>query len=114
MSKIADDILRLNLREARNLADLVQFRLGLDGVPLVQVMPLDVAQQIAGPPAAAGGGAGGAAAAAAAAPAAAKEKTEFDVKLSAFNKDKKIALIKEIRTITSLGLKEAKDLVSEL
>jgi large subunit ribosomal protein L7/L12 len=54
---------------------------------------------------AAGAGAG-------AAPAAAvEEKTEFTVILKAFEETKKIAVIKEVRTVTSLGLKEAKDLV---
>ena len=42
--------------------------------------------------------------------AAAEEKTEFDVVLTSFG-DKKVAVIKAVRTITSLGLKEAKDLV---
>ena len=54
--------------------------------------------------AAAGGAAGGAEA------AAAEEKDEFDVVLEAAG-DKKIGVIKEVRAITSLGLKEAKDLV---
>ena len=53
--------------------------------------------------AAAGGGGGGEA-------AAAEEKTEFDVILTAAG-DKKIQVIKEVRGLTSLGLKEAKDLV---
>jgi large subunit ribosomal protein L7/L12 len=48
--------------------------------------------------------------AAAAAPEAAAEKTEFDVILAAIG-EKKINVIKEVRAITSLGLKEAKDLV---
>jgi large subunit ribosomal protein L7/L12 len=54
--------------------------------------------------------------AAAAAPAAgggaepAEEKTEFDIELVAFPSDKKIAIIKEVRAITGLGLKEAKDM----
>ena len=62
---------------------------------------------IAAPAAApAGGGAGGAGAAA----APAEEKTEFTVVLKAAG-EKKIQVIKEIRAITSLGLKEAKDLV---
>lgn len=60
-----------------------------------------------------------AAAAVAAAPAAApgedapaaEEKTEFDVILEEFPSDKKIAILKVVRTITGLGLKEAKDLV---
>ena len=43
--------------------------------------------------------------------AAAEEKTEFDVELTEFPADKKIAIIKEVRGITGLGLKEAKDLV---
>lgn len=50
------------------------------------------------------------AAGAAAAPAA-EEKTAFNVILSAFAADKKVAIIKEVRAITGLGLKEAKDLV---
>ena len=56
-----------------------------------------------GAPMAAGGGGGEAA-------AAAEEKDEFDVILAAAG-DKKIQVIKEVRTLTSLGLKEAKDLV---
>ena len=40
-----------------------------------------------------------------------EEKTEFDVELAEFPADKKIAIIKEVRGITGLGLKEAKDLV---
>jgi len=48
--------------------------------------------------------------AAAAAPAA-EEKTEFNVILKAFDDSKKIAVIKEVRGVTGLGLKEAKDLV---
>ena len=52
-----------------------------------------------------------AAAPAAAAAAPAEEKTEFDVILAGFEDSKKIAVIKEIRGITNLGLKEAKDLV---
>jgi large subunit ribosomal protein L7/L12 len=51
----------------------------------------------------------GAAPGAAAAPA--EEKTEFNVILKAFDDSKKIAVIKEVRAVTGLGLKEAKDLV---
>jgi large subunit ribosomal protein L7/L12 len=43
--------------------------------------------------------------------AAAEEKTEFTVVLKAFDESKKIAVIKEVRAVTGLGLKEAKDLV---
>jgi large subunit ribosomal protein L7/L12 len=52
----------------------------------------------------------GAAGGGAAAPAA-EEKTEFNVVLKAFDDAKKIAVIKEVRAVTGLGLKEAKDLV---
>ena len=57
--------------------------------------------------------AGSAPTAAGAAPAteAAEEKTEFDVILTGYEADKKIQVIKVVRAITSLGLKEAKDLV---
>ena len=62
--------------------------------------------------------AGAPAAAPTAAPAAeapkAEEKTEFDVKLAGFEAAAKIKVIKEVRAITSLGLKEAKELVSPL
>jgi large subunit ribosomal protein L7/L12 len=54
--------------------------------------------------------AGGAPAGGAAAEAA-EEKTEFNVVLKAFDDSKKIAVIKEVRAVTGLGLKEAKDLV---
>ena len=52
-----------------------------------------------------------AAAPAAAAAAPAEEKTEFDVILAGFDAAKKIGVIKEVRGVTGLGLKEAKDLV---
>jgi large subunit ribosomal protein L7/L12 len=48
---------------------------------------------------------------AAAAPAAVEEQTEFNVILKGFDDTKKIAVIKEVRAVTGLGLKEAKDLV---
>ena len=67
--------------------------------------------------ASAGGGGGmmmmapGAAAGGADAGAAAEEKTEFDIVLESFPADKKIAVLKVVRTITGLGLKEAKEMV---
>jgi len=64
-----------------------------------------IAAPVAAAPAAGGGAAGGAAGA-----AAAEEKTEFTVILKGAG-EKKIQVIKEIRAITNLGLKEAKDLV---
>ena len=62
---------------------------------------VSAAAAVAAAPAAAGGDAGG---------EAAEEKDEFDVVLTSFG-DKKVAVIKAVRTITGLGLKEAKDMV---
>jgi len=66
------------------------------GVSAAAAMPMGMAM---------GGGAGGGAA------AAVEEKTEFTVVLTGFEADKKINIIKVVREVTSLGLKEAKDLV---
>ena len=74
---------------------------------LVKMMEEKFGVSAAAPVAIAAGGA----AAGAAPAAAAEEKTEFNVILKAFEDSKKIAVIKEVRTVTGLGLKEAKDLV---
>ncbi|MDR0455857.1 MAG: 50S ribosomal protein L7/L12 [Treponema sp.] len=74
---------------------------------LVKMMEEKFGVSAAAPVAVAAVGAGGGAAPA----AAAEEKTEFTVILKAFEESKKIAVIKEVRTVTNLGLKEAKDLV---
>lgn len=77
----------------------------MDVVSLVKSMEekfgVSAAAAVAVAPAAAGGGEA----------AAAEEKTEFNVVMTAFAADKKIAVIKVIREITGLGLKEAKDMV---
>ena len=87
LQKIVDDLSSLTVLEAAELAKLLEEKWGVSAAAAVAV---------AGP------------AAAAAAPA--EEKTEFTVVLSAAG-DKKIQVIKEVRTATGLGLKEAKDLV---
>ena len=74
---------------------------------LVKMMEEKFGVSAAAPVAIAAGGA----AAGAAPAAAAEEKTEFNVILKAFEDSKKIAVIKEVRAVTGLGLKEAKDLV---
>ena len=74
---------------------------------LVKMMEEKFGVSAAAPVAVAAAGA----AAGAAPAAAAEEQTEFTVVLKAFDDSKKIAVIKEVRTITNLGLKEAKDLV---
>ena len=91
INAIADQIQGLTLLEASQLVKLLEEKLG-------------VSAAAAAPVAVAGGGA-----AAAAAPAA-EEKTEFTVVLTAAGANK-INVIKAVREVTSLGLKEAKDLV---
>jgi len=92
LAKIVDDLSSLTVLEAAELAKMLEEKWGVSAAAPVAV-------------AAAGGGGG---AAAAAAPA--EEQTEFTVMLTAAG-DKKINVIKEVRAITGLGLKEAKDLV---
>ncbi|ERT06978.1 ribosomal protein L7/L12 [Lyngbya aestuarii BL J] len=101
MSAKTDEILEqlksLSLLEASELVKQIEEAFGVDA-------------------SAVGGGgmmmmAGGAAAPGAAAAEPEEEKTEFDVILDEFPSDKKIAILKVVRTITGLGLKEAKDLV---
>jgi len=87
LQKIVDNLSSLTVLEASELAKLLEEKWGVSAAAAVAV---------AGP------------AAAAAAPA--EEKTEFTVVLAAAG-DKKIEVIKEVRALTGLGLKEAKDLV---
>jgi len=89
LSKIVDDLSSLTVLEAAELSKMLEEKWGVSAAAPVAV-------------AAAGGG--GAAA------EAAEEKTDFDVVLTSAG-DKKINVIKEVRAITGLGLKEAKDLV---
>jgi large subunit ribosomal protein L7/L12 len=88
LSKLVDDLSGLTVLEAAELAKLLEEKWGVSAAAAVAVA--------AGP------------AAAAAAPV--EEKTEFTVVLAAIG-DKKIEVIKEVRAMTGLGLKEAKDLV---
>jgi|SRR3954467_6525839 large subunit ribosomal protein L7/L12 len=87
LSKIVDQLSSLTVLEAADLAKMLEEKWGVSAAAAVAA---------AGP------------AAAAAAPA--EEKTEFTVVLAAAG-DKKIEVIKEVRALTGLGLKEAKDLV---
>jgi large subunit ribosomal protein L7/L12 len=89
--KIGDEIVGLTLKEAKEISDYLEEVHGIKPAAGGAVMM-----------AAPGGGA--------AAPAA-EAKTEFDVVLEGFDAAKKIGVIKVIRALTNLGLKEAKDLV---
>ena len=90
LQKIVDELSGLTVLEAADLAKMLEEKWGVSAAAAVAVA--------AGP--AAGGGAA----------AAAEEKTEFTVVLASAG-DKKIEVIKEVRALTGLGLKEAKDLV---
>lgn len=90
LEKIADDLSKLSVMEAAELSKMLEEKWGVSAAAPVAV--------------AAAPGAGGGEA------AAAEEKDSFDVILTSFG-DKKINVIKEVRAITGLGLKEAKDLV---
>jgi large subunit ribosomal protein L7/L12 len=92
LARLVDDLSALTVLEAAELAKMLEEKWGVSAAAPIAV-------------AAAGGGG-----AAAAAEPAAEAKTEFDVILTAFG-EKKVNVIKEVRAITSLGLKEAKDLV---
>jgi large subunit ribosomal protein L7/L12 len=92
LEKIVDELSSLTVLEAAELAKLLEAKWGVSAAAAVAV--------------AAAPGAGGAAGGA----APVEEKTEFTVVLASAG-DKKIEVIKEVRAITSLGLKEAKDLV---
>ena len=89
LNKIVDDLSSLTVLEAAELSKMLEEKWGVSAAA-----PVAVAAAPAG-----GGG-----------EAAAEEKTEFDIELSESGSNK-IAVIKEVRTITGLGLKEAKDLV---
>jgi large subunit ribosomal protein L7/L12 len=91
IEEIAEQLDKLTLLDAAKLSKLLQEKWGVSAAAPVAVAAV---------PGAAGGGAA----------AAAEEKTEFDVILSAAG-DKKIQVIKVVRELTGLGLKEAKDLV---
>ena len=96
LKKLAEDISKLSLVDAVELKNLLKDEYGIEPAAGGAVM-------VAG--AAAGGGAGGADAA-----SGGDEKSEFNVILKAAG-DKKINVIKEVRGITGLGLKEAKEIV---
>ena len=91
LQKIAEDLSGLTVLEASELSKMLEEKWGVSAsAPVAVAAP-------------AGGQAAGG-------EAAAEEKTEFTIHLAAAG-DKKINVIKEVRTITGLGLKEAKDLV---
>ncbi|GFR47081.1 hypothetical protein Agub_g8768 [Astrephomene gubernaculifera] len=109
VQKLAEEIMGLTVLECSWLSEILRKKLGVQQ-PAFGAMP---AMSFAMPAAQAGGAAPAAAPAAEKKEEPKKEKTEFDVKLEAFSAEGKIKVIKEIRALTNLGLKEAKELVEK-
>lgn len=99
LEKLVEDLSALTLMEAAELTKMLEDKWGVSAAAPAAAMPMMM-------PGMAAGGAGGAA-------EAAEEQTEFTVKLSDVG-PKKINVIKEVRALTSLGLKEAKEVVDGL
>jgi large subunit ribosomal protein L7/L12 len=93
IKELAEQLVDLSIKEAQELVDLLEDEYGIE--------PASAGVAVAAGPAAGGDGAAGG-----------EEKTEFDVILTGVSGNK-IAVIKEVRSITGLGLKEAKALVDE-
>ena len=93
IKELAEQLVDLSIKEAQELVDLLKDEYGIE--------PASAGVPVAAGPAAGGDGA-----------ADGEEKTEFDVLLTGVSGNK-IAVIKEVRSITGLGLKEAKALVDE-
>lgn len=93
IKELAEQLVDLSIKEAQELVDLLKDEYGIE--------PASAGVAVAAGPAAGGDGAAGG-----------EEKTEFDVILTGVSGNK-IAVIKEVRSITGLGLKEAKALVDE-
>ncbi len=91
IKKIAEELVNLTVKDANDLATLLEEEYG--------IKPVAAAAAVIAGPAAGGDGAAGA-----------EEQTEFDVVLKGIGGNK-IAVIKEVRSLTGLGLKEAKELV---
>ncbi|XP_057523142.1 uncharacterized protein LOC130803011 [Amaranthus tricolor] len=109
ITAIVDQISNLTLLEVADLTTLLGKKLEVKDLPIVSLMMPGMGFSLRGM-----GGAGGGAAAAAPAEEEKKEKTAFDLRLEAgFDAGSKIKIIKEVRSFTELGLKEAKELVEK-
>jgi len=100
VKKIANQILQFSLIEVAELTEVLKEKLGIND----EVMMQQLGAHYGGPVVAAAPGQE---------EEAKEEKTAFDVKLESFDAAKKLKVIKEVRAITGLGLKEAKELVEK-
>ncbi|KAK9129783.1 hypothetical protein Sjap_010270 [Stephania japonica] len=104
VSAIVDEISGLTLLEVADLTELLRKRLDIEEMPIMAVMM---------PGMGVGGRGGGRGSGGKGEVKKAEEKTAFDLKLEGFEAAAKIKIIKEVRSFTDLGLKEAKDLVEK-
>ncbi|XP_061360983.1 uncharacterized protein LOC133304910 [Gastrolobium bilobum] len=110
VAAIVDELMGLTLLEVMDLVEVMREKKGINELPIMMLMVpgMGVAGLRGLPKGVPKGGVGGGEEEKKA------EKTAFDVKLDAFDAASKIKVIKEVRTFTSLGLKEAKDLVEKV
>ncbi|XP_076909176.1 uncharacterized protein LOC143566323 [Bidens hawaiensis] len=105
VSEIVNELMNLTLLESADLTEVMRKKMGINEMPVMAVMMPGMKVGVRS------GGGGGAAAKGGEVKA---EKTAFDLKLEGgFDSGSKIKIIKEVRTFTDLGLKEAKDLVEK-
>ncbi|KAK7360097.1 hypothetical protein VNO77_02073 [Canavalia gladiata] len=109
VSAIVDEVMGLTLLEVMDLVEVMREKRGINELPIMMLMVpgMGLRGVPKGAPKIGGGGGGGVEEKKA-------EKTAFDVKLDGFDAASKIKVIKEVRTFTTLGLKEAKDLVEKV
>lgn len=106
VSAIADEIAGLTLLELSDLTEVLRQKMGIEEMPMMMVMMPGMGPGMAGAKMKGGGGA--------AKEEEKKEKTAFDLTLEGgYDAAAKIKIIKEVRAVTDLGLKEAKDLVEK-
>ncbi|KAI4311818.1 hypothetical protein MLD38_036682 [Melastoma candidum] len=103
--RLVDEVSGLSLLEVSELSSILMKKLGMNAPPVVGVMKAGAATGLAGM--------AGKAAASAAKEETKPEKTVFELKLESYEAASKIKIIKEVRSFTDLGLKEAKELVEK-
>ncbi len=114
VEKLANEVLALSVLESVALLQILRTKMGIDPATFANMGAMGGGGGGGGGAGGGGGGGGAAAAPAEEAKPAAAAKTHFDVVLKAYDAKNKIKIIKEVRAVTGLGLKEAKDLVEAI
>lgn len=104
--EIVDELSELTLLEVSDLTELLRKKLNIEEMPAMAMMMPGMGFSVKGGKGGSGGGVGKV-------EEEKKEKTAYDLKLDGFDAAAKIKIIKEVRTFTDLGLKEAKELVEK-